>query len=498
MESKSTLSSVLLREQAKPEEETSSYQKKQLSPREKKIMEERKKLISKLITSISNFSVQYNFQAIAVALLVMSATVCTTDDEECKDGKQAAWVHGTASATIFIGAILGQLTMGYLGDVIGRNQALFFTLCLASFGALASAILPMGDATTIYVVIIISRFVLGIGVGGVYPLSATKAAEDSSTGGGKPNAVESAKSFFWQSPGAMTPWFVAYCLTYSNSSAETKWRLILGLGALPALLVVCGSMYESHLDSLVTSRVVKAKENSIPLTESLSAPENIKKLIASGGGWFIYDVAYYGVNLFAGEILNAMDGDDDNVSADVNIREVCWKEIIAAGMGIPACLLTIWLMDSWGIKKLQVIGFILIAIGFGVMAACFVPLRDYPDYLFTIYCFLLFFLSFGPNATTFVLSSQIYPKAIRATFNGISAAMGKLGAAVGAYMFGPMAEVTSISTVMVICAVISFIGAIVSYFYIDIDEDDISEYKALGDEEEDEGIQKRQSEHQSI
>ena len=132
MESKSTLSSVLLREQAKPEEETSSYQKKQLSPREKKIMEERKKLISKLITSISNFSVQYNFQAIAVALLVMSATVCTTDDEECKDGKQAAWVHGTASATIFIGAILGQLTMGYLGDVIGRNQALFFTLCLVS------------------------------------------------------------------------------------------------------------------------------------------------------------------------------------------------------------------------------------------------------------------------------------------------------------------------------------------------------------------------------
>ena len=61
------------------------------SPQEEKVMAD-KRFLSNIITSISNFSVQYNFQAIGVALLVMSAEVCTTDDGDCKDGHQDAWV----------------------------------------------------------------------------------------------------------------------------------------------------------------------------------------------------------------------------------------------------------------------------------------------------------------------------------------------------------------------------------------------------------------------
>ena len=70
-----------------------------------------------------------------------------------------------------------------------------------------------------------------------------------------------------------------------------------------------------------------------------------------------------------------------------------------------------------------------------------------------------------------MLSSQIYPKNIRATYNGISAAMGKLGAVTGAYMFGPLADGTSLATVLVACGVISVIGAVVSHYYINIDDD---------------------------
>ena len=107
----------------------------------------------------------------------------------------------------FPGAIVGQISMGYIGDLISRTRALFFTLLLASFGALGSALLSIGNSDTIYGIIILFRFILGIGVGGVYPLSATKAAEDGARPGNKVNSRESAKSFFWQSPGAMTPWY---------------------------------------------------------------------------------------------------------------------------------------------------------------------------------------------------------------------------------------------------------------------------------------------------
>lgn len=63
------------------------------------------------LAAVSNFSVQYNFQAISIALLVMSDSVCTSTDANCKDGTQKGWVTSTASAVVFIGAIMGQLSV---------------------------------------------------------------------------------------------------------------------------------------------------------------------------------------------------------------------------------------------------------------------------------------------------------------------------------------------------------------------------------------------------
>ena len=67
--------------------------------------------ISKVIPSLGNYSIQYNFQAIAVSLMVMSVKQCTSTEAECMEGKQAQWVAGAATATVFAGAILGQLTV---------------------------------------------------------------------------------------------------------------------------------------------------------------------------------------------------------------------------------------------------------------------------------------------------------------------------------------------------------------------------------------------------
>ena len=67
--------------------------------------------VSRIITAVGNFSIQYNFQAISVALITMSVEQCTLTEDKCMSGKQAGWVMGTATATVFAGAILGQLTV---------------------------------------------------------------------------------------------------------------------------------------------------------------------------------------------------------------------------------------------------------------------------------------------------------------------------------------------------------------------------------------------------
>eukprot|EP00298_Acanthocystis_sp_HF-20_P012867 c20099_g1_i1.p1 GENE.c20099_g1_i1~~c20099_g1_i1.p1 ORF type:complete len:145 (-),score=46.99 c20099_g1_i1:55-489(-) len=126
---------------------------------------------SSLVTSaISNLHGQYNFQSIAIVLVIMKA-----------NHEQTGWEESLLTCIAFVGAIHGQLLFGYIGDWLGRQRGLFLTNLFCVLGALGSSIFSWGDSTRIYLVIAVCRFFLGMGVGGTYPLSAVNAAEHSAT-----------------------------------------------------------------------------------------------------------------------------------------------------------------------------------------------------------------------------------------------------------------------------------------------------------------------------
>ena len=460
--------------------------------------------ISSLITSIANFSVQYNFSAISIALVVMSVSVCTeTDVIDCQHGNQASWVSSTATATVFAGAIAGQLLMGYAGDIWGRNVAMTATLAISAVSAAGSAIFPTGSAVTVYAVIIGCRFILGIGLGGIFPLSATKAAEDAGASctddsGERVDTTSAAKSFFWQAPGAIAPWLVAFLLTYTEAGPNAKWRLILGLGAVPSGVAAAYSVYErslqrrmekSHDSKFVANTEASDfsnRESAPLLTEPpvalspvapnvldiLRTDDNVRKLLVTGGSWFLYDLCYYGVALFGAQILDEIHSSssagaisDDNVTSDANVRRTTTQEMLALSMAVPGTLLSIYLMAYCSTKSLQIGGFLAISACFVLLAATLAPLRDaHPQWLLAVYCLLLFALCVGPNTTTYVLPAESYPKRIRATLNGMSAALGKLGAVVGAYTFGYLKSVTSLYFVLCFSAAIAALGAVMTYW----------------------------------
>ena len=85
-------------------------------------------LLSRFITALGNFSIQYNFQAISVSLIAMSVEQCTSTVDHCAEGKQAQWVSGTATATVFAGAILGQLSVSNRGSRKRRLYIISFLL----------------------------------------------------------------------------------------------------------------------------------------------------------------------------------------------------------------------------------------------------------------------------------------------------------------------------------------------------------------------------------
>jgi MFS transporter, PHS family, inorganic phosphate transporter len=76
-----------------------------------------------------------------------------------------------------------------------------------------------------------------------------------------------------------------------------------------------------------------------------------------------------------------------------------------------------------------------------MMALCFLIIAAIPGMTTLVVPFLLvygvsyFFTEFGPNMTTFVMPSELYPVTMRATGHGISAGIGKLGAFIGVFLF---------------------------------------------------------------
>jgi MFS family permease len=80
------------------------------------------------------------------------------------------------------------------------------------------------------------------------------------------------------------------------------------------------------------------------------------------------------------------------------------------------------------------------------MAACFILLGAVPALTSTVAPFIAIFgvsylfTEFGPNMTTFVLPSEVFPVHMRTTGHGVAAGIGKLGAVVGVFLVPQLAE----------------------------------------------------------
>src|SRR5271155_1775038 len=75
------------------------------------------------------------------------------------------------------GTVLGQLGFGWLADIIGRKRMYGLELIVIIFGTLAQALSSDSPSMSIVGVIIFWRVMMGIGIGGDYPLSSIITSE---------------------------------------------------------------------------------------------------------------------------------------------------------------------------------------------------------------------------------------------------------------------------------------------------------------------------------
>ncbi len=356
---------------------------------------------------------------------------------------QTSWVTGSA----ILGAFIGAFIFGRIADIFGRKVIYTTVAAIMIFGAVASALAPN------FLLLVIARFILGLGIGGDYPVSAVLMSEYS-------NRADRGRLvglvFSMQAVGLIVGPLVGIILLSSGVGDPLAWRILLGLGALPAAAVIyfrtkmpesprfkalvqgCADQAAKELHSfadgaLDASTVTDEGRHLMGVRQFLSNPRMLLMLVGTAGCWFLFDYAYYGNTLSLPSILTEV-----SPNASIEMKLLLTLALFTV-FAVPGYALSVWKMDKIGHRRLQFIGF-------GVMAACFVVLGAVPSLTNSVAPFIAIFgisylfTEFGPNMTTFVLPSEVFPVNMRTTGHGVAAGVGKLGAFVGVFLVPQLAE----------------------------------------------------------
>ena len=137
-------------------------------------------------------------------------------------------------------------------------------------------------------------------------------------------------------------------------------------------------------------------------------------------------------------------------------------------LSIPGCLLSIWAIDPTvlGCRGTQLASFAYQAVCFAALAACYGLGAGSSTSTGVIYGATIFSLMSGAGVTTYVLPQALFPPEDRSTLNGISAALAKIGGAIGVSGYKALDSHISISAAMLGCMASAVLGFGVTFFFV--------------------------------
>lgn len=245
------------------------------------------------------------------------------------------------------GTVIGQVGFGILADIVGRKKMYGLELILIIFATLAQSLSAHSPACSIVGVLVFWRVLMGIGIGGDYPLSSIITSEFATT---RWRGAMMGSVFAMQGIGQFAAAMVSLIVTvgYKESlmqattvdkcdgacglAVDKMWRIVIGFGAVPGCIALyyrltipetprytfdvdrdiiqAGSdvkAFKSGAPKGTPDEItrVRAKENDEPQLDIPKASwrdffswvgkwKNGSVLLGTAGSWFLLDVAFYG------------------------------------------------------------------------------------------------------------------------------------------------------------------------------------------------------------
>ncbi|KAH8884804.1 phosphate permease [Thozetella sp. PMI_491] len=388
-------------------------------------------------------------------------------------------VNSSLKASTSAGIVIGQVLFGWLADVFGRRRMYGIELGIIVISTLNCALASPSQSMTSTGLLVFWRVMMGVGIGGDYPLSSVITSEFAPTRwrGGMMAAV-----FSMQGVGQLLCAIVALVVTAAfkdafvdiqdlsacgydcQIAADRSWRIIVGFGALPACFALyyritipetprytfdvahdvekadadikayMSSQAEGDVDPIQQARMMKIASPSLNVPKA-SWPDifayfgqwrNAKMLLGTTTSWFFLDLAFYGLGLNNTVVLEHIGFSHGSTLYDTLYNNAVGMIILACAGSLPGYWAAVLTIDTVGRKPLQLFGFLALTAIFCVLGFCYDSLNEAA--MLTLYVLAQLFFNWGPNTTTFIVPGECFPTRYRSTGHGISAASGKIGA----------------------------------------------------------------------
>ena len=367
------------------------------------------------------------------------------------------------TSSAIIGSFIGAAVLGNLTDRFGRKA--MYVIDLLAFVVFAALTAFSQDVWQL----IIFRFLLGIGIGADYPISATIVSEFASKKG---------RGKLSTSLGAM--WFVGAVAAYLVGLVvlplgDYAWRALLLVGAVFALIVFIFRVQlpESPRWLLAHGRTEDAKNvvekvtgvrpTDAELTESdQPKPGESAKLFVSVqrrrtlfvcGFWFCYATAYYGISMYTPTILEPFTNGS-------HVSVIIGSGVVAL-LGLAGSIIGMNLVDNWGRRPLIITSFAGLTVALIVLASVIGPSFGFLVVLFSI---AVLFANSGGGILNFVYPTELFPTSLRATGSGLATSVSRIGSILGVLAFPNLVAAWGNNAALWVFAAVGAAGLLICLF----------------------------------
>ena len=346
--------------------------------------------------------------------------------------KVDAGTAGLAGTVTLLSSAVGGWLGGYLADRIGRVKTLQLTILWFSFFSLVCAVVQNFDQ------LLIARALLGLGFGGEWAAGAVLMGEAirPQYRGRAVGSVQSGWAVGWGLA------VLAQAILFSLFPAETAWRWMFVIGAMPALLVFYLRRYVKEPEIAAAARVKHAEEGHPPLWEIFSGPilktTILASLMATGmqGG-------YYAVTFWVPRFLTT-----ERKLSIVSSTGYLSALIVGSFIGY---LVGAWLADRIGRRYL----FLTFSIGAIALVLLYtqVPLSNE---LLWVLGFPLGFFASGYFSGMGAFLTELYPTRLRGSGQGFCYNFGRGIGALFPFLVGALSTTTTLANAIAIFAVAAY------------------------------------------